>query len=222
MIYLKIFLHLHLQNLLKMLTKEENIIIAAEKLFAEKGFNGTSTREISKAANINISMISYYFGSKEKLFEEIFKYRSNEGQSFANHILENKEMNAWEKLSIMVEKYVDRVQKYRDFFLMMQRQQLAANNPFIEEFLKENKKKFVSMYFIAVEQGIQEGIFTKNPQVEFIHSTISGTLFTAINSVKIYKEIMDGDENYENDYTEKLKLHLKNILRYLLGYEENK
>jgi hypothetical protein len=58
--------------------------------------------------------------------------------------------------------------------------------------------------------------------VEFIHSTISGTLFTAINSVKIYKEIMDGDENYENDYTEKLKLHLKNILRYLLGYEENK
>lgn len=213
---------MHLQNLLKMLTKEEKIIIDAEKLFAEKGFNGTSTREISKTANVNISMISYYFGSKEKLFEEIFKYRSNEGQSFANHILENKEMNAWEKLSIMVEKYVDRVQKYRDFFLMMQRQQLAANNPFIEEFLKENKKKFVSMYFIAIEQGIQEGIFTKNPQVEFIHSTISGTLFTAINSVKIYKEIMDGDENYENDYTEKLKLHLKNILRYLLGYEENK
>ena len=213
---------MHLQNLLKMLTKEEKIIIDAEKLFAEKGFNGTSTREISKTANVNISMISYYFGSKEKLFEEIFKYRSNEGQSFANHILENKEMNAWEKLSVMVEKYVDRVQKYRDFFLMMQRQQLTANNPLIEEFLKENKKKFVSMYFIAIEQGIQEGIFTKNPQVEFIHSTISGTLFTAINSVKIYKEIMDGDENYENDYTEKLKLHLKNILRYLLGYEENK
>ena len=205
-----------------MLTKEEKIIIDAEKIFAEKGFNGTSTREISKTANVNISMISYYFGSKEKLFEEIFKYRSNEGQSFANHILENNEMNAWEKLSIMVEKYVDRVQKYCDFFLMMQRQQLTANNPLIEEFLKENKKKFVSMYFIAVEQGIQEGVFTKNPQLEFIHSTISGTLFTAINSVKIYKEIMDGDENYENDYTEKLKLHLKNILRYLLGYEENK
>lgn len=52
-----------------MVSKEENILFAAEKLFAEKGFEGTSTREISKAANVNISMISYYFGSKEKLYE---------------------------------------------------------------------------------------------------------------------------------------------------------
>ena len=42
-----------------MISKEENILFAAEKLFAEKGFTGTSTREISKAANVNISMISY-------------------------------------------------------------------------------------------------------------------------------------------------------------------
>ncbi len=48
-----------------MISKEENILFAAEKLFAEKGFEGTSTREIAKAANVNISMISYYFGSKE-------------------------------------------------------------------------------------------------------------------------------------------------------------
>ncbi len=60
------------------MTKEENILFCAEKLFAEKGFEGTSTREISKEANVNISMISYYFGSKEKLLQRIFEYRMTE------------------------------------------------------------------------------------------------------------------------------------------------
>ena len=58
---------MHSQNYTRMITKEENIMLHAEKLFAEKGFDGTSTREIAKNAEVNISMISYYFGSKEKL-----------------------------------------------------------------------------------------------------------------------------------------------------------
>ena len=47
------------------------ILKVATKLFAEYGFEGTSTRDICKAANINISLISYYFGGKEKLYDEI-------------------------------------------------------------------------------------------------------------------------------------------------------
>ncbi|HNO01068.1 MAG TPA: TetR family transcriptional regulator, partial [Chitinophagaceae bacterium] len=39
----------------------------AEKLFAEKGYNGTSVRDIAEKAGINLAMVSYYFGSKEKL-----------------------------------------------------------------------------------------------------------------------------------------------------------
>ncbi|WP_435525244.1 TetR/AcrR family transcriptional regulator [Chryseobacterium indoltheticum] len=43
--------------------RRKYIIRCTEKLFAENGLQGTSTREISKeAANVNITMISYYFG----------------------------------------------------------------------------------------------------------------------------------------------------------------
>ena len=69
-----------------MISKEENILFNAEKLFAEKGFDGTSIREISKEAQVNVSMISYYFVSKEKLFEKIFEYRMNESLSFAKEV----------------------------------------------------------------------------------------------------------------------------------------
>ena len=47
--------------------KQIQILQVAEKLFAEKGFDGTSIRAISKLAKINIAMVSYYFGSKEKM-----------------------------------------------------------------------------------------------------------------------------------------------------------
>ncbi|WP_019121752.1 TetR/AcrR family transcriptional regulator [Brevibacillus massiliensis] len=50
----------------------EKILYAAKKLFSERGFDGTSTREISKEAGLNISLISYHFGGKENVFLAIF------------------------------------------------------------------------------------------------------------------------------------------------------
>ncbi|MFT4144174.1 MAG: TetR family transcriptional regulator [Mobilitalea sp.] len=49
------------------------IIRAAKKLFAQNGFDGTSTRDIVSVAGANISLISYYFGSKENLFCALFE-----------------------------------------------------------------------------------------------------------------------------------------------------
>lgn len=49
------------------------IIRASKKLFAQNGFDGTSTRDIVSAAGVNISLISYYFGSKENLFCALFE-----------------------------------------------------------------------------------------------------------------------------------------------------
>jgi AcrR family transcriptional regulator len=43
------------------------LIQAALKLFGDKGFDGTSTREIAAAAKANIGSIAYHFGGKEGL-----------------------------------------------------------------------------------------------------------------------------------------------------------
>lgn len=50
---------------------EKRIMDTATVLFAKKGFDGTSTREICKLAEINISLISYYFGGKKELYKKI-------------------------------------------------------------------------------------------------------------------------------------------------------
>ncbi|HEY9223488.1 MAG TPA: CerR family C-terminal domain-containing protein [Variovorax sp.] len=50
----------------------ERILYAALRLFAEHGFAKTSTREIARAAGVNIAAISYYFGDKAGLYSATF------------------------------------------------------------------------------------------------------------------------------------------------------
>lgn len=208
-----------------MISKEENILFAAEKLFAEHGFQGTSTREISKAANVNISMISYYFGSKEKLYEKLVEYRMSEGQFFSKDILERTDINEWEKIERIVDQFAGRVRHQKCFYRIMQREQLHTENPQIVEFLKQTKLGFISMYSKILESGLQKGIFTKNPPIYLLHSTVSGTLFYASNGKEMYKEFLNNtedDEAFEEKYYTELNKHIKYILKDLLGYEENK
>lgn len=204
-----------------MISKEENILFAAEKLFAEKGFNGTSTREIAKEAQANVSMISYYFGSKEKLFEKIFEFRMNESLSFSKEILANDSLDEWEKLNIVISRYVFRVKNLKTFYLVLQREQLTNKNERIINNINASKMGFLKIYEELINSGFKNKIFTKKPRLEFVHATVSGTIFTGINTFSLYKEFSEGDGKYETQYFEDLDLHIKNLLKYLLGYEQN-
>ncbi len=55
--------------------KKTDILKAAEMLFSEFGYEGTSTRQIAKESGANMAMINYYFGSKEGVFIEIMEDR---------------------------------------------------------------------------------------------------------------------------------------------------
>jgi AcrR family transcriptional regulator len=50
----------------------EAILDAAERLFSENGVEGTSVRQIIKAAGVNLGAINYHFGTKERLALEVF------------------------------------------------------------------------------------------------------------------------------------------------------
>lgn len=54
---------------------KERILSAAETLFARRGFDGASLRELTSAAGVNLAAVNYHFGSKEKLVEQVFKRR---------------------------------------------------------------------------------------------------------------------------------------------------
>src|SRR6185503_13508992 len=49
------------------------ILAAAEEVFATKGFEGASTREIAAKAGVNISSLHYHWESKETLYYAVFQ-----------------------------------------------------------------------------------------------------------------------------------------------------
>jgi TetR/AcrR family transcriptional regulator len=59
-------------------TTKQAIHAAATALFAEQGYAGTSTREICERAGITKPVLYYYFGNKEKLYQELILDASNE------------------------------------------------------------------------------------------------------------------------------------------------
>jgi AcrR family transcriptional regulator len=52
---------------------QDRLLDAAEELFCEKGFEGTSVRDIAASAGCNVAAVNYYFGGKDKLYEEVWR-----------------------------------------------------------------------------------------------------------------------------------------------------
>ncbi|MCK5427639.1 MAG: helix-turn-helix transcriptional regulator, partial [Thermodesulfovibrionia bacterium] len=50
---------------------KQRILDATEFLFARKGFRGTSLREITNRAGVNLAAVNYHFGSKKTLLEAV-------------------------------------------------------------------------------------------------------------------------------------------------------
>ena len=62
----------NLKTMSKKENKEQDILKAAEKLFAEKGFKGATTTLIAAQAGVTHAMLHYYFRTKDQIFLKVF------------------------------------------------------------------------------------------------------------------------------------------------------
>ena len=90
------------------------ILEAATSLFAQKGFDGTSIREICKKANVNLCMISYYWGGKQELYNGIIENLLEKQIEYSRNFLDlnknPKDMSMEECTDLLMtiaEKFVD-------------------------------------------------------------------------------------------------------------------
>lgn len=129
----------------KSLAKPELILAKAEKLIALKGFTATSIREIAKEAGVNIAMISYYFGSKEKLLENLLQTRMEEKQEYVKQIISDPKINEWQKFEKIIDGYVENVKNNQDFFHIMVSLQLTTKNKRILSFIRNFRFVYLNL-----------------------------------------------------------------------------
>jgi AcrR family transcriptional regulator len=206
-------------------SKQLQIICVAEKLFAAKGFSGTSIRDISQEADINVSMISYYFGSKEKLIEALFKVRAAEFVKRLDDLLLNADLSPLQRVYLMIDGIVDRITEKQCFHNVVVREQLATSSrtPLISDLLLDMKTTNLRAMESIIEEGQKQGVFCKNVDVLMLSSVLFGTINHILSTKPFYKKIkclehLD-DRELEKDMKQKLAAHLKKVFKVTLTPE---
>src|ERR1700733_10610678 len=132
--------------------KQIQIIETAERLFAGKGFDATSVRDIADDAKVNVAMISYYFGSKEKLLEGLFTYRSEASLIKLEGLLLDKETTSLQKVNLLIDYYIDKILSQPCFHQIMMREQITNFRTSTAALILDVKKKNQALITQLIQQ----------------------------------------------------------------------
>ncbi len=197
--------------------KRTSILNAAEKLFASQGFEGTSTRQIATEAGANMSMINYYFGSKEGVFMEIMSNRIK-GFSLALTSIEAEDLNQLEKLMMVIDQYTRRILDNIAFHKMMHRELSLSQRPEMYDKLKQAMSGNLMIIERIINEGIAQGEF-RSVDVRMVIASIMGTITNVVTSPSKITAGSKLDIKIPADreiLTERLITHLKDLTKTYL------
>ena len=203
--------------------KKKHILESAEKLFAVKGYEASTVRDIADEAGVNLAMISYYFGSKDKLMESLFQERMINTKLKVQQLLSNEHISPFGKVEIMLDEYIKKVIENQAFYKILICEQVMKKNIEIIKMLRELKMEYAVMFTDLVKEGQKKKVFKKNVDVVLALNTMTGTVTQIIINKDYYFEF-NNLENLQEDELKtilhsKLYDHLKNIFKTILGYE---
>ena len=203
--------------------KQLQIIETAEKLFAEKGFKGTSVRDIAEEASINLAMISYYFGSKVKLMEAIFEVRIGSVQMRLENLLKDDSISPLQKMYMLVDEHVERVAQKECFFKIMITEHLMNKNPAVLNSVRQLKIRNAELVTQLIKEGQKKGTFKKKIDVILMVNTLVGTVWQTMLYRDFYREFNDqqplSDEAFNTMIKRKLSIHIKSLFKSILTNE---
>jgi len=89
--------------------RRNRILDAAERVFAEEGYHGTTLREVAKAADVKLSLISYHFESKLVLYTAIFARRQHVNEERIRQLEAIENLDAPDALDKIISAFLDPV-----------------------------------------------------------------------------------------------------------------
>ena len=199
--------------------KKEHIISSAIELFAERGFEGTSIRDLAAKADVNIAMVNYYFGSKYKLFEAMVVQKASYMREKLEEIANDKSKSEIEKMDTVIEAYVNRILSQHQYHRIIHQELMLKQREEVHNSIISIFSKNTLIIKSIIEQGIKKKVFKKvDPELTF--ATILGTINQVMLSKGMCNLLINKDENF-NPYTDesfkkRIITHLKQIIHSLL------
>lgn len=136
--------------------RKDEILDAALRLFAEKGFDGTSTGDILDAVGIARGTLYYHFRSKEEILDAVIERTADRMLDRARSFAGDKSLPLTERLTLCVGALNDRSEEGRELLEQMHRPQNALMHRKTRDRLIGG---MVPVLTGLVEEGFAEGIF---------------------------------------------------------------
>jgi AcrR family transcriptional regulator len=203
--------------------KQIQIIETAERLFAERGFDGTSVRDIADEAEINVAMISYYFGSKEKLMEALFELRVGTVKMRIESLIKDESLTPLEKVNILIDEHIERIMQKQCFHKIMVGVQVTNKNPAILKAVNNVKLRNAVVVTELIKEGQKKGVFKKKVDVVLMLNTMIGTVSQSLISMDYYREFNNQQDLNEAEFQlifkRRLSIHIKTLFKIILTNE---
>jgi len=196
---------------------EQLILIAARKVFIEKGLDGARMQEIADEAGINKALLHYYFRSKDKLFEMIFQEEL--GKFFPKMIMmmSSPDISLEDKVRGFVNNYIS----------------IFMKNPFLPSFIlrelhrdPENLKQYfvksgfdVNNFRFIIENISKQLNMSETETKHFMINMVSLCIFPFAGRPLIEKIIFLENKTEYDSFLEERKDVVTN---YMLNYLNNR
>ncbi|MDF2635778.1 MAG: transcriptional regulator, TetR family [Pelosinus sp.] len=189
------------------------LIETATQLFAQKGFNTVSIRELARTAKVNSALISYYFGSKEGLYQEVLEEQFILIAQMLRMFEEIPPASPIESITLYA-KNIAVIHQQRPYLTRFIISEIINPTPCCEAVIKKYISRIFRFLHATLEEGIAAGDFKPDLNRDFAIVSLAGIMNFFFIGKPIFLEFTSSSEKIGEEYTaQALDTFLNGILR---------
>lgn len=183
--------------------RRQNILLAAEKLFAKYGYHAVSIRNIADEAQVPLALVGYYFGTKQELYHAIFEHWSATIKERLASLKEAMDDRNGDRLTRIVEAFIAPVIRLRaspegEYYALLMTRGLSLQSEeedaIIREFFDPMAQAFIDAFHATLAAEFK-GV--TRAQVAWCYQFALGALLHHISDARVHR--LSQGENRPSD-----------------------
>lgn len=196
-------------NEIKKDNTEEKILKAAHTVFIQKGMDGARMQEIADEAGINKALLHYYFRTKEKLFDAIFKKVFSKILPNIMEMVES-DLPIENKLGMFIENYIDLLMR-NPFLPTFVLKEMNRNPDFLASVIKGTGIE-PARIFSMFEREMDAGKIRKTDPRDLLINILSLSIFPIAAKPLMTIMFFENDKNAYKAFIEQRKESVKTFI----------
>ncbi len=181
------------------LDRKQAILLAAERLFAQKGYHAVTIRQIADEAGVPLALVGYYYGAKQELFHAIFEHWGGTIEARLTSLKQALGQASGKRLGAIVEAFIAPVLRLRaseegEYYALLVARELMHASAEADRVLREYFDPLANAFIDALHETLPHA---SRSEVAWAYQFSLGCLLHHISDVRI--ERLSRGEAHAND-----------------------